>query len=314
MTKPRVSVCVPVYNLEDLIAETLDSLKAQTFHDYEAIIVNDGSTDRSEQVIAPYLEDPRFRYICQENQGLAGARNTALEVAEGEWFAQLDGDDLWLPDKLELQIAMAESDRRANLIYTGVIYFRDDGFEALARPLSDMPEGDVTPEIYTDNFLVGSSVMVKTQVIRELGGYRPVDNKGEDYTLWLRLARQGIYARAVKKPLVRYRIRANSLASSRLPNFLAQIKIMGDALSREDRPHLARILRRGIARKRMQEAYERASIAAKTGEGDLRKLLWETWSCDRSDYRKLLMAIACIVPSGRRAVIRKLQNWRSVWD
>ena len=319
MAKPRVTVCIPVYNLENYIAETLDSLKAQTYQDYEAIIVNDGSKDSSEKVIAGYLDDPRFKYIYQENKGLAGARNTALAAAEGEWFAQLDGDDIWLPRKLELQIALADSDPKANMIYGNLIQFREDGWENVGYSDSEMPEGDITPNLYFSNFLCGSSLMVKTEELRALGGY-PIQALGEDYTLWLRFARRGIWAKACKEPVVRYRIRANSLLSARLPNLRAQVVIMEEALSHEDRPHFARILRRGIERIKWAETYECARVAAKGGEGDIEKLLWEAWGHRRSDYRRLGMALVCTlsrlihVRQGREFVARMLRNSRTNYE
>jgi hypothetical protein len=311
MPKPRVSVCIPVYNLERYIAETLDSLKAQTYQDYEAIIVNDGSTDKSEQIIAPYLEDPRFRYIRQENGGVARARETAVLAAEGEWFAHLDGDDIWMPDKLERQIALADSDSRTNLIYGNVIVFREDGHEYVyfTKP---MPEGDITPDIYVDNFLPTSSVMVKTADIAAVGGY-PILRLGEDYTLWLRIARMGVWAKVCMDPVARYRIRGNSQVSPRLPNLQAQIVIMSEALSREDRPHLARILRNSVSRLRRDEAYELARAAARGGEGDIERLLWHSWSRSKLGYKRLLMAMLCSlsrvtrVPNGRKHVLRVLQ-------
>lgn len=312
MANPRVSVCIPVYNLERYIAETLDSLKAQTYQDYEAIIVNDGSVDRSEEIIVPYLEDPRFRYIRQENGGVARARETAVLAAKGEWFAHLDGDDIWLPDKLERQIALADSDSRANLIYGNVIVFYEDGHEHLlyAHP---MPEGDITPHLYKHNLLPTSSVMVKTADIAAVGGY-PILRFGEDYTLWLRIARKGVWARACMSPVVRYRIRGNSQASPRLPNLQTQIAIISEALSHEDRPHLARILRAGISTIKRDEAFELAREAAKGGEGDVEKLLWQAWDHSRHGYRRLGMAMLCSlsrishIPSGREYVIRSLQT------
>jgi GT2 family glycosyltransferase len=311
MANPRVSVCIPVYNLEHYIAEALDSLKAQTYQDYEAIIVNDGSTDRSEEIIAPYLEDPRLQYIRQENGGVAKARETAVAAAKGEWFAHLDGDDLWTPDKLERQIALADSDRRTNLIYGNAIVFYEDGSERVfyAAP---MPEGDIIRALYVDCFLCTSTVMVKTADVVAVG--YPILKYGEDYTLWLRIARRGVWARYCASPIVRYRIRGSSQASPRLANLQAQVVIMNTALSHEDRPHLARILRRGIRRIKRIEAYELARLAARTGDGDIERLLWRAWYHGRHGYKCLLMAMLCSlsriahIRGGREFVVRQLRQ------
>jgi hypothetical protein len=311
MANPRVSVCIPVYNLERYIAEALDSLKAQTYQDYEAIIVNDGSTDRSEEIVAPYLDDPRFRYIRQENGGVARARETAVAAAKGEWFAHLDGDDIWMPDKLERQIALADSDSRTNLVYGNAILFHEDGHEQLlySKP---MPEGDITPQLYFDCFLCTSTAIAKTADIVAVG--YPILKYGEDYTLWLRIARRGLWARYCPSPVARYRVRGNSQASPRLANLQAQVVIMSDALSREDRPHLARILRSGIDRIKRSEAYELARVAARTGDGDIERLLWHAWYHGKHGYRRLCMAMLCSlsrimhIRSGREYVVRWLQT------
>lgn len=289
MPKPRVTVCIPVYNMEKYVAETLDSLQAQTYQDYEAIIVNDGSTDSSKDIITPYLSDPRFRYIYQDNKGLAGARNTALAVAEGEWFAQLDSDDMWTPDKLELQIALADEDPNANFVYANVLEFRDDGWQRVAYDDSMMPEGDLTPYFYTTNFVAGSAVMVKTAVLRELGGY-PIQKLGEDYTTWLKLCQRGIWARIVRKPVVLYRIRANSLLAPRLPNIMAQAVIMSEALAKEHRPRQARMLRKGLDAVKRAEFYERARIAARNGEGGVATHLVRSAGFNKQGLKRLLMA------------------------
>lgn len=312
MPNPRVSVCVPVYNLEMYIAEALDSLKAQTYQDFEAIIVNDGSTDRSEEIIAPYLEDPRFRYIYQENGGVARARETATLAATGEWFAHLDGDDIWMPDKLERQIALIDSDSRTNFVYANIVMFFDDGREQVAYN-KPMPEGDITPHIYRDNFVGTSTVMIKTADIAAVGGY-PIRPYGEDYLMWLRIARNGIWAKVCAEPLVRYRLRGQSQVSDRLLNLNKQIGIMGDALEREDRPQYTRILRAGIEKVKRTIAFEKARKAARGEEGDIEKLLWQSWDHSRQGYRQLAMAAIYSISRitrikyGRDIVTRMLQK------
>ncbi|MGH8106872.1 MAG: glycosyltransferase family 2 protein, partial [Arenimonas sp.] len=104
---PAVSIIIPAYNLAPYIAETLDSVFAQTCRDFEIIVINDGSTDDTEERIAPYRN--RIVYIRQENRGVMAARNVGLQAARGRYIALLDGDDLWLPNFLEVLVGMLEA-------------------------------------------------------------------------------------------------------------------------------------------------------------------------------------------------------------
>src|SRR5262245_59492249 len=119
-----VSVIIPAYNVAPYIAETLDSLWAQTYSDYEAIVVNDGSTDETEQVITPYLErfGGKLIYVRQENRGLPGARNTGMRQARGRYLALLDGDDVWLPDYLTTLVALIEADPTIDVLFPNAIF------------------------------------------------------------------------------------------------------------------------------------------------------------------------------------------------
>ena len=110
MTSDLVSIITPTYNCAKFIEETIRSVQSQTHQNWEMIISDDCSTDNTREVIAPYLEsDPRIKYICNEkNSGAAITRNNALRIAKGRWIAFLDSDDLWLPEKLERQIAFME--------------------------------------------------------------------------------------------------------------------------------------------------------------------------------------------------------------
>jgi len=313
VSSPRVTVAIPVYNVQDYVAETLDSLLAQTYTDYEAIIVNDGSTDDSAKVIEPYLKDKRLKYIYQENKGLGAARNTALELARGEWFAQLDSDDIWLPEKLEKQLALADSDPKANLIYGNAIFFFPDGRERLSYEIAEMREGDITEWLYEDNHLVGTTLLIKTDDLRAVGGY-DVRRLGEDYDTWLRMVQRYLYVRAVKEPLIRYRIRVGSLVSNGLENRTRQIEIMSEALGRETRPVYAAKLASGIRRQESLKYYEEALIAAQFGSPDVGKLLYESWRKCPDDPKKALIVLGYYcggIPGlgcARRIIINRLKD------
>jgi glycosyltransferase involved in cell wall biosynthesis len=118
-----VSVVIPSYNRAHCILETLESVYSQTFRDFEVVIIDDGSTDNTREVLAPFGD--RIRYIHQENRGLAGARNRGIAEARGEWIAFLDSDDLWLPEKLELQFQAVTRSPDLAVHVTNATIFRE---------------------------------------------------------------------------------------------------------------------------------------------------------------------------------------------
>jgi glycosyltransferase involved in cell wall biosynthesis len=118
MTAPRVTVVVPCFNAAWSIARTLQSVLAQRLSDFEVVIVNDGSTDNLHEIVAPFLADPRFRLVDQENYGLAAARNAGLRAARGTFVAPIDADDLWHPDFLEACVRALDAQPRAPFAYT----------------------------------------------------------------------------------------------------------------------------------------------------------------------------------------------------
>jgi len=313
MRNPRVTVVVPVYNLESLIAETLQSLIAQTYTDFEAIIIDDGSTDGSAQAIKPFLADQRFHYVFQENQKVGAARNTALRIARGEWFALLDGDDIWLPHKLEVQIRIADSDPRINLIYGNAVAFREDGTEYVMFRSEEMREGDITAWQYERNHLAASTVMVKTEELRAVGGFEE-KKLAEDYVAWLRLAQRGVWARVCRTPVARYRIRGGSRVGDRLGNLERTIEVAEECLEREKRPKYVAILRRSIARARGQIGLERLRKAAMNGDPQIEKYLWEWWRADPKRVKTLIRAFLSTLSArtgvdfGHRAYVERVRG------
>lgn len=128
--KPRVSVLIPTYNYGRFLSAALDSVFAQTYTDYEVIILDDGSTDNTAQVAAAY---PQAKYIYQENAGIAAARNRLLEEARGEFIAFLDADDMWLPEKLEKQVAHLDEHPDCSIVFTAVENFSERAQENLTK-------------------------------------------------------------------------------------------------------------------------------------------------------------------------------------
>jgi glycosyltransferase involved in cell wall biosynthesis len=216
---PKISVITPLYNSSRHIEETLNSLCRQSYADWESILVNDGSTDDSAEKVKPYLSDPRFSYTEQANGGVAAARNTGVKAARGEWVCLLDHDDLWMPAKLERQLAFAVGNgydivctsavavtKRSRKPYSA--FYPQEYIDKLERSSTD-PGIDVFELLIRHDFLWASSVMLRRSLFDTVGPFNLDVSPAEDYDMWLRCvphARIGYLA----EPLLEYRIHAGN--------------------------------------------------------------------------------------------------------
>lgn len=204
---PRVSIVVSCYNYGQYVAACLRSIQQQTFTDFEVVVVDDGSTDNSEQQIQPFLQDARFRYVKQENGGQAKAKNRGIREARAELVAFLDADDQWAAKKLELQLPLFANSE------TGVVFSGVEYFDAEDNPLSMEAPGEylrprrgrVTEYFIYDNFVPFSSVVVRKACFEHLGCFDESLAMGIDWDLWLRCSTcwQFDYC---EQALLRYRI------------------------------------------------------------------------------------------------------------
>lgn len=213
--EPRVSVIIPAYNVSPYISQTLDSVMAQTFTNYEIILVNDGSPDTTEleEMLRPY--QGRIVYLKQRNCGVASARNAAIRVARGHYLAFLDGDDLWLPDFLEKQMAFIESSDGYDLVYSNAYHFGDHS-EGKTYMQTCPSEGEVNCESLLAGRcnVISSGVLARKDPIVEVGLFDEDLRIGEDFDLWVRLSkRSGARMNYQRDVLVGYRHRPGSLAS-----------------------------------------------------------------------------------------------------
>jgi glycosyltransferase involved in cell wall biosynthesis len=214
---PAVTVIMPAYNVEAYVGEALRSVLAQTFTDFEVVVVDDGSTDGTASVVAACAAaDPRVRLVRQANRGLAGARNTALRMARGELLALLDSDDLWEPDFLAEQVGILR-ERPGVDIVTGngwIMGGPQDG--ELARPCPDgRPEPDLA-SILGDEFSVFIMSVFRRRVYEVVGCFDETLRTNEDYEFWLRAALSGCRFTRNDRPLGHYRVRADSLSANEM--------------------------------------------------------------------------------------------------
>lgn len=214
---PMVSVIVPAYNTAVFICEALDSAFAQTYRNFEVIVVNDGSPDTPEleRAIAPYRN--RIQYIQQENRGLAAARNTGIRQAQGEYLAFLDSDDCWLPDFLSSQMKFFEEVPPPDMVYSDARYFGDSSLTGKTYMQVCPSRGPVTMEsMISEECQIFGSCVARTRAVVEAGLFDESFRCGEDYDLWLRVLYCGGRIGYQKKVLALYRCRADSLSRNTL--------------------------------------------------------------------------------------------------
>lgn len=189
-----ISIVIPLYNKERSIAKTLECVLSQTWQDFEVVVVDDGSTDRSAEVVKR-CTDPRIRLISQKNAGVSAARNRGIAEARGEWVALLDADDEWEPDYLATQVALSAAHPDCDVCATSYAMVSGDGRrqEAILRKLPF--EGD--NGVLTNYFEVAScshppicsiSIMARKSAFETVGGFPLGVKSGEDLLTWARLA------------------------------------------------------------------------------------------------------------------------------
>jgi GT2 family glycosyltransferase len=206
---PRISVIIPAHNALASLAETLDSVIAQTYDDWEAIVADDGSTDGTEALATGY--HPRVSCVrTTRNLGIGGARNLALAKAAGELVALLDADDLWLPEYLERQVARYDvavaAGENVGIVCCDAFELAPDG----RRERTYSQRAGWTDRVTLTTLLRGNTIFVSAiaprALIEQLGGFATDCLGTEDYDLWLRILETGCTVLAAREPLVQYRI------------------------------------------------------------------------------------------------------------
>jgi glycosyltransferase involved in cell wall biosynthesis len=214
---PRVSVVIAAYNAARYISQALDSVKAQTFNDYEVIVVNDGSDDREELEQILQSHPLPISYISQENRGVSAARNAAIRIAKGEFYAQLDSDDQWTPDYLEVQLAFLRDNPDVALVYPNAKIIGDMGTAGLEFMKLCPSEGEVSFEsLVRQQVSVLTCVTARMSAIRAAGMFDESLRSCEDFDLWLRIAKNVGRIAYHRQPLALYRRHEGSLSSDRV--------------------------------------------------------------------------------------------------
>lgn len=204
MSIPRVSVLMPVRNGAQWLPAAIDSVLAQTMPEFELLVIDDGSTDRTPEIIADYAtRDARLRPIRQGALGLVAALNRGLTEARADLIARLDADDLALPKRLAQQATAMDANPRLNLLGSWAETIDGEG-RVIGRLAPPQEPEQLRDTLARTNPFIHSSVMLRAEAVRNLGGYRAAFEAAEDYDLWLRLSEHGDIAIA-PEILVSYR-------------------------------------------------------------------------------------------------------------
>ena len=205
---PIVSVIIPVYNGERYLAETIESVIAQTELNWELIAVNDGSTDSSLTILEEYAKKipHRIKVITVENGGVSRARNTAVAAARGIYVAFLDQDDLWAPQKLQRQVEMFSRDKNLGISFTNETLIDENGTVIHENVLkfSRDNRGNVFDHLIFDNFIPISSVMLMKKLFVKIGGFNPCFSLAEDFDFLLKVTQESSVD-YIDEPLLLYR-------------------------------------------------------------------------------------------------------------
>ena len=218
------------------LCATLESVFAQTALPLEVIVVNDGSTDRTEEIALSYV--PRIRYIKQENRGLAGARNTGIHAAVGDWIALLDSDDLMTPEKLAKQAAVIQANPDLVLVYSAFSFLHPDGS---TEEIPVFPAIELWPALRYRSPILPSTSIIRRSALLELGGFHSLPT--EDWDLWIRLIRRyGAKAfQDLPESLLLYRQGDNNLSRRHVNMARGRLQVL-DTLLLEDLSGIKKIV------------------------------------------------------------------------
>ena len=311
MTEPLISIIIPAYNAAEFMGETLDSIFAQTFTRYEVIVINDGSSDteKLEEVLERYPDN--LLYIAQENQGAGEARNAGLRAANGEFVAFLDADDRWVPEFLEKQLDLLKRSN-ADLVFADALLFGDSRLDGRTFMQLNPLTGEVTAEnlLAVKVTVLTSTVLARKTVIFEVGLFDVSLRRGQDFDLWLRLAKAGARFACSREVLAHHRIVESSLSGGtisqlkRTLSVLNVIKARGDLTEAEQSAlqwSMNRTLRELALEDGKQKLLSRDFAGALQGFNDARKY--------RHSLKLILVCLALKIAPG---VLWRIYNRREM--
>ncbi len=223
---PLVSVILPTYNCAHFLLHSIQSILSQTYHSYEIIVVDDGSTDNTKEVLTPFMQRIKYIYYHQ-SKGAHVARNLGIRSSQGKYIAFIDADDLWLPEKLQTDVEYLEMHSDISMVYSRHINIDNNGNKLDEGSRTRLPSGNIFIQLFSEqNFITTSSVVVRKEVFGTTGIFDEQLLNCQDWDMWLRIAYHFKVA-GINKPLVKYRHNPHSLSKNR-DNVLKYQKVIID--------------------------------------------------------------------------------------
>lgn len=243
-TSPKISVVIPTYNCAGYITQAIESVLNQTNCNYELLIIDDGSTDNTRQILQPYSKV--LRYVYQNNQGVCATRNHGIKIAQGEYVAFLDADDFFLPGKLAAQLAVFEAQPDLGIVHSGWRRVDSQG-----QTLMDVQPWENIAQLNLESWLqwkpvLPSAMMFRRQWLEKVGGFDPQYTVAEDVDLVLRLSLAGCQAQWLRQVTVCYRQREESAMTDGLPQARDLTTLMDNFFSQPNLPENIRLLEKEV--------------------------------------------------------------------
>ena len=256
--RPRVSVIVPAYGVAHLVGEALTSLQRQTFAEWECLVIDDGAPDDVARAVAPFLADPRIRFLATENQGVSAARNRAVADTTAPLIALLDGDDLFRPAYLATVVPILENEPDVRLVTCNARMF---GAVARVRNCVERPHTETgsLAEVLDRSFNVYIGTTFRRADFEAVGGFDTRMAQSEDFDLWVRIMMRGGTARYIRDVIAEYRVRPGSASANAGRMLLGNIRTYEKARAAlaPGAPEIA-LLDRLLAESRSALAFEHA--------------------------------------------------------
>jgi glycosyltransferase involved in cell wall biosynthesis len=238
---PKVSVIIPAYNRAHFLGEAIQSVLDQTFPDFELIVVDDGSTDNTKEVVESF-KDPRIRYIYQENRGQSAAQNTGIKASGSEYIAILGSDDMWLPQNLELKVKVLDARPDVALVCSDTYFFDDRTGAILGRFWHDkrftypVNPGKATQQPLREMlshgcFIAPQMAVVRRQVFTEVGYFDESLRRGDDWDMFVRIVRRFPAIETIDMPLGRNRQHDGRLTANQEGEYEWGVVIFNKALN-----------------------------------------------------------------------------------
>jgi glycosyltransferase involved in cell wall biosynthesis len=311
---PSVSVVIPAYNSAQYIGETLESVFAQTYRDFEVLVINDGSpdTEAHESVLRPYFD--RIVYLKQQNRGPAAARNSGIQHARGEYIAFLDSDDCWLPEYLARQMSMFAASPAPDMVSADTELFGDSALAGKSFWELYPPRGSATLKslLNRDCAIVTSCTVARRSVLFKAGLFDEDICGPEDFDLWLRVAHSGARLVLLRHVLGRRRLHGGALTATPLKIQTGVVRVL-DKLERtlQLAPEVLSALQQRLAHTQALVSLEQGKRFLEAGEFDrARDSLRQAAAYFRSSKLRLVLLGLRVAPGLVALGLRVRRRWR----